>query len=88
MKEIVILIPEIEPEQNIEIDVKINGRITSLVYRVELIRIENNIESKIDRVSVIKHYIQEYNKDWELVEIGAPLNNNIPLTFRKKMNKE
>lgn len=88
MKEIVILIPEIEPEQNIEIDVKINGKITSLVYRVELIRIENNIASKIDRVSVIKHYIQEYNKDWELVEIGAPLNNNIPLTFRKKMNKE
>ena len=88
MKEIVILIPEIEPEQNIEIDVKINGKITSLVYRVELIRIENNIASKIDRVSVIKHYIQEYNKDWELVEIGAPLNNYIPLTFRKKMNKE
>lgn len=86
MKEIVILIPEIEPEQNIEIDVKINGKVTTLLYRVELIRIENNTESKIDRVTVIKHYIQDYDKNWELVEIGAPINNDIPLTFRKRMS--
>lgn len=86
MKEIVILIPEIEPEQNIEIDVKINGKLTSMIYRVELIRIEDNIESKVDRVAIIKHYIEEYNKEWELVEIGSAVKNNIPLTFRKRIN--
>ena len=37
-----------------------------------------------DKVTVLKHYIEEKERDWELVEIGAPDNGNIPLMFSRK----
>lgn len=86
MREIVILIPDLDVEQNVEIDVRINGRKKTLKYRVELINWEGN--DKHDRVTVLKHKINDYDKDWELVEIGAPSDHEIPLMFRKKNTPE
>jgi hypothetical protein len=86
MREIVILIPEIDVEQNVEIDVRINGRKKTLKYRVELIDWEGNNQE--DRVTILKHKIKDYDKDWELVEIGAPLKTEIPIMFRKKNGNE
>ncbi len=88
MREIVILIPEIEPEQNVEIDVSINGRKHTMQYRVELINWEGSGVPPADKVTVLKHKIASYDQDWELVEIGAPNNDNIPLTFRRKIIRE
>jgi hypothetical protein len=84
MREIVILIPEIETEQNVEIDVRINGRRKTMQYRVELIDWEGSGSPPLDKVTVLKHKINSYDKDWELVEVGAPNEKGIPLTFRKK----
>ena len=84
MKEVVILIPDVDFEQNVEIDVRINGRKKTLQYRVELLDWEGNDVPPKDKVQVLKHVIDEYDKDWELVEIGAPNDENIPLMFRKK----
>jgi len=83
MKEIVILVPELEVDQNIEIDVRINGRKKTMQYRVELISWEGNNQK--NRVSTIKHKLDEYDKDWELVEIGAPTDNKVPLILRKRL---
>jgi len=85
MREIVVLIPEIDVEQNVEIDVRINGRKKTLKYRVELINWEGNDQG--DRITVLKHKIKDYDKDWELVEIGAPSDTEIPLMFRKKSSE-
>jgi hypothetical protein len=85
MREIVILLPDIEPEQNVEIEVRINGRNKTLNYRVELLRLEAAPSQGEDRVTVLKKRISEYDKDWELVEIGAPEESNIPLIFRRKI---
>ncbi|MGV8115004.1 hypothetical protein SDC9_80350 [bioreactor metagenome] len=84
MKEVVILIPDTEPEQNVEIEVRINGRKKTLQYRVELVNWEGTAPSAQERFTVLKHRIDAYDKDWELVEIGAPDRENIPLVFRKK----
>jgi len=83
MREIVILVPDIDIEQNIEIDVRINGRKKTIQYRVELMNWEGNDEK--NRVGVLKHKIDAYNKDWELVEIGAPSATEIPLIFKKEI---
>ena len=84
MREVVILIPEIEPEQNVEIEVNINGKKRTIRYKVELLNWEKNDVPPNDKVTVLKHFIKEKEKDWELVEIGAPDDGNIPLVFRKK----
>jgi len=85
MREIVVLIPDIEIEQNVEIEVRINGRKKTIQYKVELLSFEHEGVPPKDKVTVLKHKIGAYEKDWELVEIGAPDNNDkIPLMFRKK----
>jgi hypothetical protein len=85
MREIVVLIPDIEVEQNVEIEVRINGRKRTIQYKVELMSFEQEGAPPKDKVTVLKHKINTYEKDWELVEIGAPdTNDKIPLMFRKR----
>lgn len=84
MREIVIVFPEIEMEQNVEIEVRINSRKKTLHYRVELLNWEGTKPREGERFTVLKHYIDDYNKNRELVEIGAPGDNNVPLVFRKR----
>ena len=84
MREVVVLIPDVDIEQNVEIDVRINGRKRTLQYRVELLDWEGNDVPPQEKVQVLRHKIAEYDKDWELVEVGAPTDENIPLMFRKK----
>ncbi len=88
MREVVILIPDIEVEQNVEIEVRINGRRKTMQYKVELLSFEEEGAPPKDKVTVLRHKIASYEKGWELVEIGAPgLDDKIPLMFRKKVDK-
>jgi hypothetical protein len=84
MREVVIQIPTIEAEQNIEIDVRINGKNKTIKYRVEIVNWEEKSPSSEDRVKVLKQVIMEHDKDWQLVQIGAPTEENIPVMFRKR----
>lgn len=84
MREVILQIPTFEAEQNIDIDVKINGKRRTMHYRVEIIEWEEDDESSEDRIDILRRVIQEHEKDWELIQIGAPLKNNIPITFRKR----
>ena len=85
MREVVLQIPTLESEQNIEIEVKINGKKRTLKYRVEIVDWENIDETSDDKVTVLRRVIKEHDKDWELVQIGAPSKNHIPIMFRKKV---
>lgn len=84
MREVVLSIPTLDAEQNLEIDVRINGRKRTITYRVEIINWEGTDPTSEEKVTVLKHAIKEYDKDWELIQIGAPNKDNIPLMFRKK----
>jgi hypothetical protein len=84
MREVVLQIPTLESEQNIEIDVRINGKSRTMKYRVEIVDWEAEDEDVLDRVSVIKRVIKEHDRDWQLIQIGIPTKKNIPIMFRKK----
>jgi len=84
MKEVVILIPDVDIEQNIEIEVRINGRKKTIQYKVELLAWEGNDDQPTNPVPILKKKIAEYENDWELMEIGAPGKDSIPLMFRKR----
>lgn len=88
MREVVLTIPTLEPEQNVEIEVRINGRKKTMNYRVELVALENYTENANDTVTVLKHVIGDYDKDWELVQIGAPVSEKIPIMFRKRADED
>jgi len=85
MKEVVVQIPTYESEQNIEIDVRINGKRRTLKYRVEIVEWESEDEATIDKVSTLKRIIKQHDRDWKLIQIGVPTQKNIPIMFQKKM---
>ncbi|MEW6363431.1 MAG: hypothetical protein AB1714_02200 [Acidobacteriota bacterium] len=84
MREVVLQIPTLEAEQNVDIEVKINGRKRTLMYRVEIISWRDYSEEREDRVEVIRRVIREHDPDWQLVQIGIPSEKSIPIMFRRK----
>jgi hypothetical protein len=84
MREVVIYVPTLEAEQNIDIDVKINGKKRTMHYRVEIVDWEDYGGDAEDKVNVIKRVIKEHDRDWELIQIGIPTEDNIPIMFRKR----
>jgi hypothetical protein len=84
MREVVIYVPTLEAEQNIDIDVKINGKKRTMHYRVEIVDWEDYGGESEDKVDVIKRVIREHDRDWELIQIGIPTKDNIPIMFRKR----
>lgn len=84
MREVVIQIPAIDAEQNIEIDVKINGRKRTMKYRVEIVSWETDETITEDRIATLKRVIKSHEPDWELMQVGAPTKDNIPIMFRQR----
>jgi hypothetical protein len=83
MKEVVLQIPTMEAEQNIEIEVRINGRKKTIHYRVEIVNWENTDPTSEEKVRVLRKVIHEHDRDWQLVTIGSPTESNIPVMFRR-----
>ncbi len=83
MREISLSIPTLEAEQNIDIEVQINGKRRSLRYRVEIVAWEDKAKDNEDRVDVLRRVIRDYDKDWQLVQVGAPTDKTIPIMFRR-----
>jgi len=84
MREVVLSIPDWEAEQNLEIDVRINGKKRTVSYRIEIVSWEGSEPTSEEKVTVMKHFIEEYDNGWELLQIGSPDHLKIPLMFRKK----
>jgi hypothetical protein len=84
MREVIIYVPTLEAEQNIDIDVKINGKKRTMHYRVEIVDWEDYGGESEDKVDVIRRVIKEHDRDWELIQIGIPTKDNIPIMFRKR----
>jgi hypothetical protein len=84
MKEVVLQIPTLDSEQNIEIDVKINGKKKTLKYRVEIVGLETDETLVEDRIALLRRVIKEHDTDWELIQIGAPVRDKIPIMFRQR----
>ncbi len=87
MREIVIQIPTREAEQNIDIEVTINGKKRKVRYRVEIIDFDETKNSSEEKVELIRRVIKEHDRDWQLMQIGAPLKDSIPIMFRQRAVK-
>jgi len=84
MKEICIHIPDLDPGQTVELEVRVNGKRHQIHYRVEAIdasKWEPEAENRIDQLRAV---IKDYNTDWELVQIGAEVRQVIPVMFRQR----
>jgi hypothetical protein len=83
MAGITIQLPPLDAEHTIEIDVRVNGKKKTYTYRVEIMDWEDCEEPTEIRVECLRRMINDYGKDWQLVQIGNPTETNIPVMFRK-----
>jgi len=84
MSAIAIQIPQISGEQEIEVEVKVNGQKMSYNYRVEVFYWADCDNPSDDRVECIRQILASYDPAWELYTIGMPTDELVPITFRKK----
>ena len=80
-----IEIPQLVGEdQEISVDVKVNGIKKQYSYRVEIFHWDECPYPTEDRAECIKQLVENYSSDWDLAHIGLPTEEYIPITFRKK----
>lgn len=85
MPSISIQLPAVEADQQIEVEVKINGLKKKYHYRVEIFAWEQCEEPPSERAMCLRRIIDGYDKNWQLIQIGQPTEKNIPIMF-KQMN--
>lgn len=81
-----IEIPQLNEEQEIEVEVRVNGIKKQYNYRVEIFYWDECPYPSEDRVECIRQLVNNYDKDWDLTHIGLPTDDYIPITFRKRRN--
>lgn len=79
-----IEIPQMPGEQEIEVEVRVNGIKKQYQYRVEIFRWDDCPYPTEDRVECIRQLVNGYDKNWDLAHIGLPTDDFIPITFKKK----
>ena len=77
-----IEIPEINEEQDIEIEVRVNGVKKNYNYKVEIFYWDD-CANPSNRVECIREMVNSYDKSWELIHLGLPTEEYMPITFRK-----
>lgn len=88
MREVVLSIPQIDETQNLEIEVRINGKKKTLTYRVEIISWEGSEPDTAEKVSLIRKTVKKFDPEWKLIQIGSPSAHTIPLMFRNRHQTE
>ncbi len=83
MPAIAIQLPAVEADQQIEVEVKINGRKRRLCYRVEILAWEQCEEPPAQRAYCLQRLIAQYDRNWQLIQIGTPTDKNIPVMFKQ-----
>ena len=84
MKEICVNIPEIEADQTVEVEIRVKGKNQELLYRVEAFDLSKVGDVSFSRVDQLRIMIQSYDPAWELVQIGIPEEQVIPVMFRQR----
>lgn len=84
MLNLTIPIPNVPGSQDIEIEMKMNGRSQRLRYRVEVVPWSECQNSTGDRIDCIRDLLREYSDEWVIYHIGMPTDYYVPLTFINK----
>ena len=84
MNQICIHIPSLDVKHTIEMEIKIDGKIRYMNYRVESLDWTEYGPSHEARIARLRRFVREYDDAWELVHIGMPDGPLIPITFRQR----
>ncbi len=83
MLSVPVQLPPLAVEHHADVRVSINGSGRSLSFRVAVFRWSDWASPQESRAEVLRRILSTYDPEWQLIEIGAPTEQAIPLTFRK-----
>ncbi len=98
MREINIPLANINDDDHVDIEISVGNQKQKHFYRLESVpwekdsdnrKLEKKELSSSKRIEILKKAIETYDKNWELIQIFAPLKKslNIHMLYRKKLNK-
>jgi len=79
-KEVTILVPDYKPNERIDINVVSGGK-EVVKYRLEVVVFDEQ-QQDLSRFSFVQDIINNYDKNYSLVEVGNDSGSKIPLLFR------
>lgn len=83
MSQICVTVPPMQAGQTIEMEVTINGKKQVLHYRVETFPWPEDFDTE-QRIQILRGFLKDYDRQWELMQIGPPDGGLIPIMFRQK----
>lgn len=81
-KEIKILIPETGENESVDIRI-LTGQKELVNYRLEVFKYLRS-QTNQSRADFVKEQIDQYNSDFEVIEIGLDGEDLVPVLFRQK----
>ena len=84
MSSICIPIPDLQKHKTVELEVTIDGVRRIMNYRVESFPWPEVLGPE-DRIDLLKSYLEHYADGWDLVQIGPPDGEVVPITFRQSV---
>lgn len=84
MNEICIHVPSLRENQTVDVEVTINGERQLMNYRVESFDWTRGGRDIGDRIAFLRAMINGYDEGWELVQIGIPDGDMVPVMFRRR----
>ena len=70
-------------DETLELEVTVGGKTHLMQYRIETLQWGADLTPDA-RFAQLQQFIQEYDPAWTLVQIGAPGEGVVPITFRQR----
>lgn len=83
MGSIAIPIPASNTNQQIEVDIRVNGKVRRQNFRVEVFYWKD-CSAEFNRAECIREILSRYDQNWQLYYIGTPTEEYVPITFVQK----
>ena len=83
MATVVIELPPVEAEKTVEVEVRVNGTRSLLSYRLEVFHWGEWRRPRERRAECLKRIISSYDRKWQVMQIGTPTEQIIPIMFRQ-----
>ena len=83
MATVSIELPPVEAEKTVEVEVRINGRRSLMSFRLEVFHWGEWCRPSERRAECLKRIIGSYESGWQLMQIGTPTEQIVPILFRR-----
>ena len=83
MKSICIQVPSLRDNQKVDVEVTVDGKKRLMNYRVESFDWTDGGPDTSQKIQRLRDLIHGYDAGWELVQIGVPDGDLVPVMFKR-----